>query len=46
MTVVSNREFAVNQEKYFDMAKHENVCIKRGSSMFYRSGSVRSSTKR
>ena len=35
MTVVSNREFAINQEKYFDLAENENVCIKRGSSMFY-----------
>jgi hypothetical protein len=34
MTVVSNREFAANQEKYFDMAENENVCIKRGSGMF------------
>ena len=35
MTVVSNRDFATNQEKYFDMAESEDVCIKRGNSMFY-----------
>jgi len=35
MTVVSNREFAINQEKYFDLAENEDVCIKRGNSMFH-----------
>ena len=34
MTVVSSREFASNQEKYFDLAVSENVCIKRGSNIF------------
>jgi len=35
MTVVSSRDFATNQEKYFDMARNEDVCIKRGGSVFY-----------
>jgi len=35
MTVVSNREFATNQEKYFDMAKNESIYIRRGNGMFH-----------
>ena len=35
MTVISSREFATNQEKYFDMAENENVCIKRKNGMFH-----------
>jgi len=35
MTVGSSRDCAGNLEKYFDMARNEDVCIKRGSSMFY-----------
>jgi len=35
MTVVNSREFTTNQKKYFDMAKYENICIKRGNSMFH-----------
>ena len=35
MTVVSSREFAANQRKYFDMAENENICIKRGKSRFH-----------
>ena len=36
MTIVSTKEFISNQQKYFDLAEeNENVCIKRGNSMFY-----------
>jgi len=35
MTVISSKEFAVNQEKYFDMAMDEEVCVKRGENLFY-----------
>jgi hypothetical protein len=35
MTIVSTKEFSANQEKYFDMAINENVCIQRGDNMFY-----------
>ena len=35
MTVVNSREFTTNQKKYFDMAKYENICIRRGNSMFH-----------
>ena len=34
MTVVSTMEFKTNQDKYFDMAENEDICIKRGNSMF------------
>ena len=34
MTVISSREFAVNQKKYFDLALNEEVCIKRGKNIF------------
>ena len=35
MTVVSSKDFATNQEKYFDLALDGNICIKRGANMFY-----------
>jgi len=35
MTVVSSKDFAIDQEKYFDLALDGNVCIKRGVNMFY-----------
>jgi len=35
MTVVSSKEFAANQEKYFDMALDEQIMIQRGSNMFH-----------
>ena len=35
MMIVNSRDFAINQEKYFDMAKNEDVCIKRGMGMFH-----------
>jgi hypothetical protein len=35
MTVVSSKDFAINQDKYLDMAVNGNVCIKRGENMFY-----------
>jgi hypothetical protein len=35
MTVVSSKDFAINQDKYFDMALDEDVCIKKGGSMFH-----------
>jgi hypothetical protein len=34
MTVVSSREFAVNQEKYFDAALKDRVIVQRGENMF------------
>ena len=35
MTVISSKEFAVHQEKYFDLAVRENLCIKKGNQMFH-----------
>ena len=35
MTVVSSKEFATNQSKYFDLAVKEDVRIKRGRNIFY-----------
>ena len=34
MTVVSSQEFAANQNKYYDLAIDEDICIKRGNNMF------------
>ena len=34
MTVVSSKEFAINQKKYFDLALNEQVYIKKGDNMF------------
>ena len=34
MTVVSIKEFEINQAKYFDIAESEQVFIRRGDSMF------------
>jgi len=34
MTVVSSKEFAINQEKYFDLALDEQVFIQNGDNMF------------
>ena len=35
MTVISSKEFAVHQEKYFDLAVRENLYIKKGNQMFH-----------
>ena len=37
MTVVTSKEFATSQDKYFDLAqdKENEVCILRGANMFY-----------
>jgi len=35
MTVVSSKEFATNQPKYYNLAINEDVIIKRGSKMFH-----------
>jgi len=35
MTVVSSQEFAINQNKYFDMAMNEKVCVQRGNNIFH-----------
>jgi len=35
MTLISSKEFAADQEKYFDMALNEDVYIERGGNMFY-----------
>ena len=34
MTVVSSKEFAINQDKYLDKAEIEQVYIQRGDCMF------------
>jgi hypothetical protein len=34
MTVVSSKEFASHQDKYFDMAMDEQVIIQKGDNMF------------
>ena len=36
MTVVNSKEFAINQEKYFDLAIREQVYVKRDNNMFLR----------
>jgi predicted transcriptional regulator len=35
MTVVSSKEFASHQKKYFDMARNDKVVIKRGKNTFH-----------
>ena len=35
MTVVSSKEFVSNDDKYFEMAVNEELCIKRGNNLFY-----------
>ena len=35
MTVVSSKEFASNQKRYFDLAENEQVCIRQGGKMFH-----------
>jgi hypothetical protein len=35
MTVVTSKEFATHQDKYFDLAQDNEVCILRGANMFY-----------
>ena len=35
MTVVSSKEFLSNEDKYFDMAVNEELCIKKDNNMFY-----------
>jgi hypothetical protein len=35
MTVVSSKEFATNQKRYYDLAVNEQVAIKRGKNLFY-----------
>ena len=35
MEVISSKEFAVNQEKIYDIALKEQVVIKRGKNVFY-----------
>ena len=34
MTVVSSKDFAANQERYFDLALNEQLIIQRGDNMF------------
>jgi len=34
MTVISTQEFVDNQNKYFNMAMNQDVCIKRDDGMF------------
>jgi hypothetical protein len=35
MTLVSPKEFNTCQDKYLDLAEHEEVCIKRGDGMYH-----------
>ena len=35
MTIVSSKEFAINQEKYFDMALNEQIFVHRDDYMFH-----------
>ena len=35
MTVVSSKEFAINQTKYYDLAVNNEVFIRRGKNMFH-----------
>jgi len=35
MTVINSKEFATNQNKYFDMAMNERIFVQRGDSMFH-----------
>jgi len=35
MTIISSKEFAINQEKIYTMALNERVFIKRGKNIFY-----------
>jgi hypothetical protein len=35
MTVISSKEFVANEDKYFDMALSEDVCIKRDEYLFH-----------
>jgi len=34
MTVVSSKEFAINEDKYFDLAMNEQVFVQRDNIMF------------
>ena len=35
MTVVSTKEFNTNQKRYFDLAKNEQIVIRRGENIFH-----------
>ena len=35
MTIVSSREFAINQKKIYNLALNERVVIKRGKNIFH-----------
>ena len=35
MTVVSSKEFAINQKRYFDLAVDDELFIKRGKNIFH-----------
>jgi len=35
MQVVSSKEFATHQDKYFDLALSEDIAIKRGKNLFH-----------
>ena len=35
MTVVSSKEFAINQKKFYNLALSEQIAIKRGKNLFY-----------
>jgi len=35
MTVISSKEFVINENKYFDLAINEDICIKKDSNLFH-----------
>ena len=44
MTVVSSKEFVINQKRLFDLAFKEQVLIKRGKNMFHLTPSSNNNT--
>ena len=34
MTLISSNEFAVNQQRYLNLARNEDVCIQNGEEMY------------
>ena len=40
MTVVSSKEFAINQKKFYNLALNERVFIRHGRNMFHLCGNI------
>jgi hypothetical protein len=38
MTVVSSKEFVANEDKYFELAMEEQICVQKDGNLFYLSG--------